>query len=51
MYFRDARVAIIVFDLNNKKSFDYADFWGQEVRKSNAEDFFVVLVGHKSDTP
>ena len=49
MYFRDAKVAILVFDVTNKKSYDCAEYWAQEVSKSNAEDFFMVLVGNKCD--
>ena len=49
MYFRDAQVAIIVFDVTNKRSLDYVDYWSEEVKKSNAEEFIIVLVGNKSD--
>lgn len=49
MYFRDANVAIIVFDLTNKKTMDCVDFWSDEVNKSNAVDYFTVLVGNKCD--
>ena len=49
MYFRDAHVAIIVFDLTNKNSLKCVDFWAQEVFKANADDFFIVLVGNKCD--
>ena len=49
MYFRDANVAIIVFDVTNRKSFENVDYWAQEVQVSNAEDFFIMLVGNKGD--
>ena len=49
MYFRDANVAIIVFDVTNAKTLQCVEYWSQEVHKSNALDFIIVLVGNKSD--
>lgn len=49
MYFRDANVAIIVFDVTNKKTLACVEYWAEEVKKANAEDFFIVLVGNKAD--
>lgn len=49
MYFRDANIAIIVFDVTNKKTFECVDYWSSEVKQANAEDFFIVIVGNKAD--
>lgn len=49
MYFRDANVALIVFDVTNKRTLSCVDYWSEEVHKSNAVDFIIVLVGNKSD--
>ncbi len=49
MYFRDASVAIIVFDLTNQSSLKCVEYWAEEVFKANADDFFIVLVGNKCD--
>lgn len=51
MYFRDANVALIVFDVTNKRTLESVDYWAQEVQKSNALDFIIVLVGNKCDLP
>jgi len=42
-------VAIIVFDMTNQKSLESVDYWINEINKSNAYDYFIVLVGNKSD--
>lgn len=49
MYFRDANIALIVFDMTNRKTLESVRYWADEVFKSNALDFFIVLVGNKSD--
>jgi Ras-related protein Rab-6A len=49
MYFRDANVALIVFDVTNRKTLACVDYWADEVHKANADDFFIVLVGNKCD--
>lgn len=49
MYFRDANIALIVFDVTNKKSLDCVEYWADEVKRSEVEDSFIVLVGNKSD--
>ncbi|CDW84763.1 gtp binding protein [Stylonychia lemnae] len=49
MYFRDANVAIIVYDVTNKQSLECVDYWVDEVNRSNANDYFIVLVGNKCD--
>ena len=49
MYFRDANVAIIVFDVTSSKSLSQVDYWAEELNKSNAFDFVMVLVGNKCD--
>lgn len=49
MYFRDANVALIVFDVTNSRTLQCVDYWSQEIQKANAEDFIVVLIGNKCD--
>jgi GTPase SAR1 family protein len=49
MYFRDANVALIIFDVTNKRTLDCVDYWSSEIQKANADDYIVVLVGNKSD--
>lgn len=49
MYFRDASVALIVFDLTNQNSLKCVEYWSEEVLKANTDEFFIVLVGNKCD--
>lgn len=50
-YFRDCCMAILVFDICNKYSFDKVDFWISEFEKYNFGDTArpVLLVGSKVD--
>ena len=49
MYFRDANVALIIFDVTNKASMDEVTYWAQEIDKANTESFITILIGNKSD--
>jgi small GTP-binding protein len=35
MYFRDAKVALIVYDVTNRRSFDCVEYWFKEIEKAN----------------
>ena len=52
-FFRGSDGCILVFDVNNAKSFSRLDYWHNEllthVKPSNPEDFPFVLVGTKKD--
>lgn len=48
MYYRGAHVALIVFDVTNKDSFNDAKMWIKTLEKEN-EDFVKILIGNKSD--
>ncbi|EGV62890.1 GTPase Ryh1 [Yamadazyma tenuis] len=48
-YIRDSNVAIICYDITNKKSFDNLDKWISEVKLERGEDVIIVIVGNKSD--
>ena len=48
-YYRECHGAIIVFDLTNKKSFDYVKNWIEELHKYAPENVSIVIVGNKSD--
>ena len=49
MYFRDAHIGLIVFDVTNKRSLESVEYWTNEIKGSEVEDSFVVLVGNKCD--
>lgn len=48
-YIRDAAVAICVFDLAEKVSFDNVDAWVKLVHDSSGQNTKIVLVGNKLD--
>ena len=49
MYYRGAKVGIIVFDLTNKSTFDKAKRWVEELRQTGPENILLLLVGNKVD--
>lgn len=50
-YIRDSMVAMIVYDITNKDSFDDIPRWCDYVRTERGDDVIMVLVGNKSDLP
>lgn len=48
-YIRDSNVAIICYDITNKKSFENLDKWINEVKLERGDDVIIVIVGNKSD--
>jgi small GTP-binding protein len=49
MFFRDSQIAIIVFDISNKKSFDKIKFWVREVKHQCDPLPIIHICGNKSD--
>jgi Ras-related protein Rab-5C len=49
MYYRDARAAIIVFDLTSEQSFNEAGEWLSEFRERGQASAMVAAAGNKSD--
>ncbi|ELP92136.1 hypothetical protein EIN_380930 [Entamoeba invadens IP1] len=47
-YYRNADVALVVFDLNNFLTFQKASYWLDEIRSEGYENT-VVIVGNKND--
>lgn len=50
-YIRDSMVAMIVYDITSKGSFDDIPRWCDYVRTERGDDVIMVLVGNKSDLP
>lgn len=50
-YIRDSKVAMIVYDVSNKDSFDDVERWCDYVKAERGDDVIMVLVGNKSDLP
>ncbi|CAK9437011.1 uncharacterized protein LODBEIA_P14820 [Lodderomyces beijingensis] len=48
-YIRDSHVAVICYDVTNKKSFTNLDKWIKDVKLERGDDVIIVLVGNKSD--
>ena len=49
MYYRDAKAAIVVFDVTDANSFSKAKQWINELKTARGEAITIVLVGNKSD--
>lgn len=48
-YIRDSHVAVVCYDITNKKSFESLEKWVNDVRMERGDDVIVVIVGNKSD--
>ena len=50
LYYRDAQVAILTYDITNESSFSSIEFWIQELKyKVENENMILCLVGNKFD--
>lgn len=48
-YIRDSHVAVIVYDITSKKSFDLTNKWIEDVKAERGENVILCLVANKSD--
>lgn len=48
-YIRDSHVAVICYDISNKKSFNNLEKWINDVKLERGNDVIIVIVGNKSD--
>lgn len=48
-YIRDCAVALIVYDITNRKSFENVQKWHDDVRAERGNEVIVFLVGNKTD--
>merc|ERR1711881_543120 len=48
-YIRDSSVAIVVYDITNRKSFENVQKWHDDVRVERGNKVIVFLVGNKTD--
>ena len=48
-YIRDSSVAVVVYDISSKKTFEQTKKWIDDVRGERGNDVIVVLVGNKTD--
>lgn len=50
LFYKDSLIAIIVYDITNKKSYKEAlNYWYQQVQDKGMKDILIVLCGNKSD--
>ncbi len=49
IYYRNATVAVIVYDITNKDSFHGAKCWIRELKTKGPHDIIIALVGNKLD--
>jgi len=48
-YIRDSHVAVVVFDITSRESFEATSKWIADVRAQRGNDVIIVLVGNKTD--
>jgi len=48
-FYRNTSLAIIVYDVNNKKSFEDLDVWIRDLRQHTEPDIPIFIAGNKSD--
>ncbi|ORX61662.1 ras-domain-containing protein [Hesseltinella vesiculosa] len=48
-YIRDSSVAVVVYDISNRESFNSISKWIDDVRAERGSEAIVVLVGNKTD--
>lgn len=48
-YIRDSSVAVVVYDITNRASFQNTSKWIDDVRAERGNDVIIVLVGNKTD--
>ena len=50
IFFTDAKIVILVYDITDKKSFGQLGYWYEQVTDSlNDQDFILAIVGNKKD--
>lgn len=48
-YIRDSSVAVVVYDITNRNSFQQTSKWIDDVRTERGSDVIIMLVGNKTD--
>ena len=49
MFYKRAKLAILVYSIDNRKSFEGIDFWLNELRQNSSENLKLILIGNKTD--
>jgi len=48
-YINDASVAVVVYDITSKQSFENVNSWIEQARQIRGDDLNIILVGNKID--
>jgi len=48
-YYKDADVAILVYDITNDKSYEALQYWSNEVKQNGKPECLLTIVGNKCD--
>jgi len=49
IFFKGAIIAIIVYDITKKKTFEALEYWYEQLKEQIGEDFILAIVGNKID--
>ena len=49
MYYRNAKIAFLIFDISQKKTFDAVSYWAEELHLNAGEDIVIAVCGNKCD--
>ena len=49
MFYKRVKLAILVYSIDNRKSFEGINFWLNEIRLNSDENVKLILVGNKND--
>ena len=49
MFYKRAKLAILVYSIDNRKSFEGINFWLNELRINSGEQIKLILIGNKTD--
>jgi small GTP-binding protein len=49
MYYRSAKIAIVVYDVTNKDSLPGAKYWIRELKMKGPHELIIAIVGNKMD--
>ena len=49
LYFREAKIGIVCFDIMDKNSLSGAEYWINELRRNAGEDILIALAANKID--
>lgn len=49
IYYQDAKIAILVYDVTSKISFEEMQVWAEELRNHAQPNIVMAVVGNKTD--